>query len=130
MFCLQLVKIMQMIGMIILTIKGTKLFISAVNLSARDNQRLLKLLRKGFARSVYWNEYKTESDNKKTTNKIRRFLESKFVKVGRLFVLVYTNPGNSDNRSYAQKYYLTKVIIKNYNVIINGKNLLRSTNRC
>ena len=94
MFCLQLVKIMQMIGMIILTIKGTKLFISAVNLSARDNQRLLKLLRKGFARSVYWNEYKTESDNKKTTNKVRRFLESKFVGVGRVFVLVYTNPGN------------------------------------
>ena len=86
MFCLQLVKIMQMIGMIIFTIKGTKLSIPVVNLSARDNQRLSKLLSKGFARSVYWNEYKTESDNKNMTNKIRGFLESKFVGVGRLFV--------------------------------------------
>ena len=110
--------------MIIFTIKGTKLSIPVVNLSARDNQRLSKLLSKGFARSVYWNEYKTESDNKNMTNKIRGFLESKFVGVGRLSVLVYTNPGNSDNRSNAQKYYLTKVIIKSYNVIIYGKNLL------
>ena len=46
------------------------------NLSARDNQKLLKLHSKGFERSVYWNEYKTKSDNKNTTNKSRFFLKS------------------------------------------------------
>ena len=40
---------------IIFTIKDTKLFVPVVTLSARDNQRLPKLLRKGFERSVYWN---------------------------------------------------------------------------
>ena len=37
-----------------------------VSLSAKDNQKLSKLLSKGFERSVYLNEYKTKSENKKT----------------------------------------------------------------
>ena len=46
------------------TIKYTNLYVPVVTLSARDNQKLSKLLSKGFERSVYWNEYKTESENK------------------------------------------------------------------
>ena len=38
---------------IIFTIKDTKLCVHVVTLSARDNQKLPKLLRKGFERSVY-----------------------------------------------------------------------------
>ena len=43
---------------IIFTIKDTKLYVPIVTLSARDNQKLSKLLSKGFERLVYWNEYK------------------------------------------------------------------------
>ena len=39
---------------IIFTIKGTKLYIPAVTLLARNNQNLSKLLSKAFKRSVYW----------------------------------------------------------------------------
>ena len=60
---------------IIFTIKDTKLYVPVVTLSARDNQKLSKLLSKGFERSAYWNEYKTKSDNKNTTNEFRFFLE-------------------------------------------------------
>ena len=42
--------------------------------------------------------------------------------MNRLFVLVYTNEDNNAKRFNAQKFYLPKDIIKNYNVIINGKN--------
>ena len=42
--------------------------------------------------------------------------------MNRLFVLVYTNKDNNAKRFNAQKFYLPKDIIKNYNVIINGKN--------
>ena len=49
---------------IIFTIKDTQLYIPVVNLIARNNQKLSKLLSKGFERSVYWNKYKTKSDNK------------------------------------------------------------------
>ena len=45
-----------------------------VTLPARDNQKLSKRLSKGFERSVYWNEYKTKSENENTTNKYRYFL--------------------------------------------------------
>ena len=39
-----------------------------------------------------------------------------------MFVLVYTNHDNNAKRFNAQKYYIPKGIIKNYNMIINGKN--------
>ena len=44
--------------------KGTKLYVPAATLSTRDNQKLSKLLSRGFGRSVYWNKYKTKSDKK------------------------------------------------------------------
>ena len=56
---------------IIFTIKDTKLYVPVVTLSARGNQKLSKLLSKGFDRSVYWNEYKTKSENKNTTDEYR-----------------------------------------------------------
>ena len=79
---------------IIFTIKDTKLYVPVVTLSTRDNQKLSKLLSKGFQRSVNWNESKTKSDNKNTTNELRFFLESNFVGVNRLFLLVYINLKN------------------------------------
>ena len=90
----------------IFIIKDTKLYVPVVTLSVKDDQKLWKLLSKGFERSVYWDEYKTK-------NKNRCFLESNFVRVDRLFISVY---------SKAKRYYLPKSVIKNYNIIINGKN--------
>ena len=58
----------------IFTTKDQKLYVPVVTLSPRDNQKLSKLLTKGFERSIYWNEYKTKSDNKNTTNEFRFFL--------------------------------------------------------
>ena len=53
---------------IIFTIKCTKRFVPVVTLLAKYNQKLSKLLGKRFERSVYWNEYKTKSENKNTAN--------------------------------------------------------------
>ena len=39
-----------------------------------------------------------------------------------MFVLVYSNQDNDSKRFKAQRYYLPKGVIKNYNVIISGKN--------
>ena len=58
------------------TLKGTILYIPVVTLSKKDNKKLSKLLSKGFERSVHWREYKTKSENEKTTNKYKYFLES------------------------------------------------------
>ena len=59
---------------IIFTIKGTKLYVPFAALLAKDNQKLSNTFSKIFERSVYWNEYKTKSENKNTTNKYRYFL--------------------------------------------------------
>ena len=107
---------------IIFTIKDTKLYVTVVTVSTKDNEKLSKLLSKGFERSLYWNEYKTKSEDKNTTNQFRYFLESNFVGVNRLFVLVYPNRNDDLKTFKAKRYYLPKGIIKNYNVIIDGKN--------
>ena len=46
-------------------------------------------------------------------------MESNFVGVNRLFVLVYSN--DDSKRFKAKRYYLSKGKIKSYNVILNGK---------
>ena len=53
---------------IIFTIKDTKLHAPTVTLSARESQKLSKLLSTVFERSVYWYDYKTKSKNKNLTN--------------------------------------------------------------
>ena len=93
---------------IIFTFKDEKLYVPAVTLSARDIQKLLKLLSKGFEGSVHWNEYKTKSENKNTTNEFRYFLKSNFVGVNKLFVLVYLNEDAASKRFKAEIYYLPK----------------------
>ena len=107
---------------IIFTIKDTKLYVPVVTLLAIDNQKLSKLLTKGFERSVYWNEYKTDSENKNTSQQYRYFPESNFVGVNRLFVLVYSNNDDDTKIFKTQRYYLSKDIIDDYNVILNGNN--------
>ena len=89
-------------------IKDTKVYIPVVTLSARDDQNLSKFFSNGFERSLYWNEYKTESENENTTNKYRYFLESNFVGVNRLFVLVCSNQDADSKRFNTPRYYLPK----------------------
>ena len=96
---------------IIFTIKDTKLYFPVVTLSAKDNQKLSKILSKVCEKSVYWNEYKTKSENKNTANEYRYFLESNFVGANRLFVLIYLNRNNDIKRFNTQRYYLLKGII-------------------
>ena len=104
---------------IIFTIKDTKLYVTVVTVSVQDNQKLSKLHSKEFETSVYWIEYKTENANENTTNKYRYFIESDFVGVNRLFVLISPNQDNSVKRFKGKKYYLPKNIIKKLNVIVN-----------
>ena len=63
----------------------------------------------------------------KQKNEYRYFLESNFVEVNRLFVLVHSNQNGNDKTFKTPRYYLPKGIIKNYNVIINGKNFYYQT---
>ena len=66
-----------------------KFCVPAVTLSGEDNEKLSKPLSKWFERSANWYEYKTNNENKNTTNEYRCFIKSNFVGINRLFILVF-----------------------------------------
>ena len=63
-----------------------------------------------------------KSENKNSTDEYRYFLKSNFLCVSRLF-LIYSNEDDNAKRYTAKRYYLPKCITKNYNTIIDGKNV-------
>ena len=65
---------------------------------------------------------KKKVKSKSTTNEFIYFLESSFVEVNRLFVLVYLNQNYDVKRYKARRCYLPNGTINAYNVIVNGKN--------
>ena len=117
-------------------ITNTKLYIPIVTLSSKDNLKLVKLWEERFKRPVYWNEYQTKIETKNVdNNNLTRFpLDGSFQGVRRLFVLVFNKttvnvPNNSINntsnrvlRSSHTKYFLPKINVTNYNVLIDGRN--------
>ena len=78
-------------------ITKAELYVLIMTLNTRDNEELNELLRKGFKKSVYWNEYKNalESRTADANNLKRIVLDSSFEGVNRLFVLAYSGAGNS-----------------------------------
>ena len=119
-----------------LKITITKLCVPIVTLSSKDNVKLVKLLEEGFERPVYWNEYQTKIETRNLdNNSLTRFpLDASFQGVRRLFVLAFNNttvnvpnnPINNTNnrvlRNSHTKYFLPRVNITNYNVLIDGRN--------
>ena len=120
----------------IFKITNTKLYVPIVTLSSKDNVKLVKLLEEWFKRPVYWNEYQTKIETRNLdNNNLTRFpLDASFQGVRRLFVLAFNNttvnvpnnPINNTNnrvlRNSHTKYFLPRVNITNYNVLIDGRN--------
>ena len=120
------------IGVTTFQITSTTLYVPIVTLSTKDNVNLTKQLNEGFKRSVYWNSYKSKIETKNLDNNdVPRFpLDASFQGVNRLFVLAYGNttlanrndgPKRVKRDSY-RKYFLPRIDITDYNVLINGRN--------
>ena len=77
----------------------------------------------GFKRFVYWNSYQTIPAKviNQGTN-IYELLSALFQEVKRLFVLAYAISTNAAGIKGNKKYFLPKEEIKNYNVLIDGRN--------
>ena len=103
------------------------MYVPIVTLSSKDYAKLEKLLRGGFNRHVYWYEYQTKKETRNLDNSnLRRFpLDASFQGVRTLFVLVFDNTGSGAKkveRNSHTKYFLPRVNITNYNVLIDGRN--------
>ena len=106
-------------------ITSTKLYVPVVTLSTKGNENLTKQLDEGFKTSVCWNEYKSKIETKNLDAKnVTRFpLDTSFQGVNRLFVLAFDNTGNKKvQRDSHRKYFLPRVDITNYNILIDGRN--------
>ena len=104
---------------------GAKWHVLIVTLSTKDN--LTKQLNDGFKRSVYWNSYQTipaKVLNQGTS--IYEQLSASFQGVKRLFVLDYfiaaDDANNEASIKNSRKYFLPSGEIKNYKVLIDGRN--------
>ena len=104
-------------------ISDTKLYVPVVTLSTEDNSKLLQQLKSGFKRVISWNEYLSKPELLAQNPDLNHFVESSFQGVKRLFVLAFENDTQRISHS---DYYLPNVEIKNYNVIINGKNFFHN----
>ena len=108
-------------------ITSTKLYVPVVTLSTKENENLTKQLDGGFKRLVYWNDYKSKIETKNLdANNVTRFpLDASFQGVNRLFVLAFDNTEDDDKKvekDSHRKYFLPRVDITNYNVLIDGRN--------
>ena len=79
---------------------------------------------KDFQRSIYWNEYKTKELNSDANDNVFKYinLDPSFQGVNRLFVMAYNRVDGQPTRNGQQKYYLPKIDLNKYNVIIDGRN--------
>ena len=109
-------------------ITDAKLHVPVVTLSTKDSGTFTKQLNEGFKRSVYWNSYETKPAKVIEQGKnIYELLNASFQGVKRLFVLAYfIAAGNNADQEAGiknnKKYFLPRGEIKNYNVLIDGRN--------
>ena len=94
------------------------MYLPVVTLSTKDDNNFLEQLKSGFKRTIKWNKYRSEMTNQTKTNHLNHLIDPTFTKVNRLFVLLFEN---EENRISSSKYYVPKVEIKDFNVLVDGK---------
>ena len=99
-----------------LAINYCKLYIPVVTLSNDDEIKLLTNLKSGFTREIIWNKYRSQVSTEEINNNLTILIDPTFTNVNRLFVLAYQT---ADNRQSFSQFYLPRVTIKDFNVIID-----------
>ena len=99
-----------------LEITKCELYVPVVTLSKDDEIKLLTSLKSGFKREIIWNKYRSQMTTEAINNNLDILVDPTFTNVNRLLVLAYQTA--DDRQSYSQ-FYLPKVMVKDYNIIID-----------
>ena len=116
------------------------MYVPVVTLKAEHNNKLNQLLDNEFKRTIHWNEYKSKIETvtqaHNNSNLKRTLLDVAIPGVNRLFVAGCNdnagNPGGNNpptddadrvKSGSHQKYFLPRVNVKDYNILIDGRNL-------
>ena len=97
-------------------INDCKLYVPVVTLSKDNEIKLLTNLKSGFTREIEWNKYRSQMSTEATNNNLNILIDPTFTNVNRLFVLAYQT---ADDRQSFSQFYLPKVMVKDFNVIID-----------
>ena len=101
-------------------IADTKIYLPVSTLSAQENAKILRQLKTGFKIAINWNTYQSESTLQTRNGYLNYSIDPRFQGVNRLFVLSFEN---DEHRRRYKLYFLPTVEIKDYNVMIDGKNV-------
>ena len=99
-----------------LSIIDCKLYVPAVTLSKDEEIKLLTNLKSGFKREIIWNKYRSQMTTEAVNNNLNILIDPTFTNVNRLFVLA---DQNTDDRQSFSQCYLPRVMVKDFNVIID-----------
>ena len=99
-------------------VAATKLYVLVVTLSNQNNDKLLQKLKSGFKRTVNCNKYLSKPKLLRQDLNLNHLVEPSFQRFNRLFVLTFEN----DTQRTSHFDYFPNVELKDYNVIIDGKN--------
>ena len=100
-------------------ITDTKLYVPVITLSSQDNAKLLQQIKSGFKRAIIWNKYQPKVSPERRNWCLDFLIDPIFQGVNRLFVLSFEN---EEDRKVRIRYYLPKVEIRDYNVMIDREN--------
>ena len=103
------------------TITETTLCVPVVTLSTQGNAKLLQQLKSGFKRVINMNKYLSKPESLAQNPNLDHFIELSFQWVNTIFVLAFENDAQ---RTSNKRYYLPNIEIKDYSVMIDGKNLI------
>ena len=104
-------------------ITDTKFYVPIVTLSTQRNAKLLQQLESRFKRKIDCNKYQSKATTQAPNPHLHYLIYPSFQGVNRLFVLSFWN---ARDRTVHTGYYLPKVEITDYNVMIDGKTFLLS----
>ena len=99
-----------------LNINDSDLYVPVVILSKDDEIKLLTNLKSGFTREIKWNKYRSQMSTEAINNNLNILIDPAFTNANKLFVLAYE--AAVDRQSFSQ-FYLPRVMVKNFNVIID-----------
>ena len=89
----------------------------------QDNAKLLPQLKSGFKRTTSWNKNLPKPELLALNANLNDLVQPSFQGVNILFVLAFEN---DEQRISDKRYYIPNVEIRDYNVMIDGKNKIKN----
>ena len=107
--------------------KDTKLYVPFVTLSIKTLHKTFRTIKNRFKRTIKWNKHRSQMTTQPQNNNLNYLVDPTFTNANRLFVLSFRriaaeNNTTKDHRDSFSHYFVPNVEIKDFNVLIDGKN--------